>query len=150
MGRQIVTAQDIAARSQSGGGNTAAVGESPVGGEVPNPDSYTDRLLKYIPVEVVAVYLAVNGALGTLTDAGTRTFLIWVVFFLLLAGTPLYLARIQKVSKRVQLLIATVSFAVWVFSVGGPFSNLGWYQPVYGAIILPLFTFFVPVIEPES
>ena len=36
------------------------------------------------------------------------------------------------------------------FALGGPFAFLPWYQAVYGAVLLPLFTFIVGIIIPNA
>jgi hypothetical protein len=109
------------------------------------PDKYRDRLFKYIPGEVVTLYLFLG---ATVADKKNPHFLVWLIFFVGLIATPFYLRVIQKVSAPIQLVISTVAFAVWVFALGGPFSDLDWYKPVYGAVVLPVFTFFVAGIAP--
>lgn len=113
-------------------------------------DDYSSRLLKYIPAEVIAVYVFVEGIIKQSTDPSSIQTLLWISFCIILILTPFYLRRVQKVEKWVQLLVSTLAFGVWVFSMGGPFGLLMWYKPIYGAILLPLFTFAVGIIEPEN
>lgn len=142
MDRVIVTRSDVQARQASRG---AAGGPTEA-----TPDDYSARVMKYIPAEVVAVYVFVDGIIKQSTDATTLPTLMWSVFGVILVLTPLYLWRVQKVGKWVQLLICTLAFAVWVFSMGGPFVNLEWYKAIYGAVLLPLFTFAVGILEPPK
>lgn len=78
--------------------------------------------------------------------------ILWIVFGVLLLATPLYQWRLLKIRLPLQLAIATVAFAVWVFYLGGPFkltfADPSWYRPTYGAVLLPLYTFLIPLIEP--
>ena len=104
-------------------------------------DRYKDRLLKYIPGEVVTLYLTLTALQGTAT--GLPDWLGWAIFAVGLVGTWFYLHIIIGVQDRTQLFISTLSFAVWVFALGGPFKDLAWYKPVYGGLLLPVFTFFV-------
>jgi hypothetical protein len=47
-----------------------------------------------------------------------------------------------------QAAAATMAFLVWVFAIPeGPFSKLGWYNPVYGFLALIFSTFVIPVVE---
>lgn len=73
MGREIVTNEDVHRRATSGGLATA----------IPQPgsgvDDYSNRLLKYIPAEVIAVFLTIEGIL--LTAESLQLGLFWVVFF---------------------------------------------------------------------
>jgi hypothetical protein len=110
-------------------------------------DKYKNRLLKYIPAEVVALYLALLGILDA-SDRGGNAVLQWVIFVFCLVGTYLYLRRVGGVSKQTQLVLSTVAFAVWAFSLGGPFGLYGWYEPLYGALLLPMFTFAIPIVQP--
>lgn len=110
-------------------------------------DTYRDRLFKYIPGEIVALYFGLREALERSSHVPHA--LQWVVFAFCLVATPVYLRRVQHVTAWRQLAISTVSFAVWVFALGGPFATFGWYQPVYGALLLPVFTFFVAAIRPD-
>lgn len=110
-------------------------------------DGYRDRLFKYIPGEIVTLYFGLREALERSHHVPHA--LQWVVFAFCLVATPIYLWRVQHVAAWRQLFISTVSFAVWAFALGGPFAGLRWYQPVYGALLLPVFTFFVAAIRPD-
>ena len=109
------------------------------------PDGYAERLLKYVPSEVIALYLTLSSLLQSSQD-GAR-WLDWTVFGFGTVVTPLYLWRLQKVHKVLQLTISTGAFVVWAFALGGPFSHLDWFAPVYGGIVLSIYTFLIPVVE---
>src|SRR5213593_2766179 len=161
MGREVVTSRDAAAAKdrfieslrQGGvpGGKPAgadkALAKQPDGRQATltqiEPDRPVDRLLKYIPAEVVGAYVALQGVVATIAAENDRNRLLWLVFVVLLPMTWFYLARVQHVKKTVQLMVSSLAFAVWVFSLGGPFASLQWYHPVYGAILLPLYTIAV-------
>jgi hypothetical protein len=128
--REIVTQKAISTRALKAVGTQA--------------DEYVDRVIKLIPGEVVALYITLAGILAA-SGQNTST-IFWLIFIVCLIGTPLYLSKISKVGNVVQIVISTVAFAVWVFALGGPFATLSWYVPVYGALLLPVFTFFVPMV----
>lgn len=117
-------------------------------------DDYPSKVVKYIPVEIVAGFLTLDGILSA---SSVPTFAHWLVFILLLVLTPIYTwrfttVRSQAVKKlhlppaKAQIIIATVSFLIWVFAIGGPFKFLSGYNPVYGSVLLILFTFFPPLL----
>lgn len=150
MAREVVTDQDVlkAKLAASAAGATAAGTPKQL-----TADDYNDRLVKYIPAEVVSVYLFVNGALHTAASqipADAAWWAGWIVFGFMLFMTPVYMCRIQGVKKKQQWLIVSVSFAVWVFTIGGPFAALKWYHPIWGAILLPLYTFSVATFEAKK
>jgi hypothetical protein len=110
------------------------------------PDGYSDRLIKYIPAEVVALYLTLDALIRSAPQVSIVIY--WAVFVFCFLGTYAYLWRIQKVRKPLQLHISGGAFVVWVFAMGGPFAQLGWYNPLYAGILLPMFTFSVALVEP--
>ncbi|MBN2667516.1 MAG: hypothetical protein JXR67_13470 [Bacteroidales bacterium] len=145
MSRQIISSADIRRMSQiqSENKNTGqAVFQA-------TRDTYSDRLFKYIPAEIVAGYIFAAGMLENLTKAGEISVFQWGLFLIFLILTPLYLWRIQKVQKISQHIISALSFVVWVFALGGPFSLFSWYNPVYGAVLLPVFTLAVAIVEAD-
>jgi hypothetical protein len=112
---------------------------------LPETDKYTSRLLKYIPAEVIALYITLDAMIRSSDQIQAGVY--WAVFLFGILGTYLYLWRVQKVNKQNQLLISVVAYCVWVFALGGPFVLLNWYEPIYGGLLLPIFTFLIPIIE---
>lgn len=113
-------------------------------------DKYRDRLIKYIPVEVVGAFLAINLLVKTAGQVGG--WIHWGAFAFLLIMTPVYLWKVEKVTKRMQLAISTGAFIVWVYALPGPFADMqNWahvsYSPLFAAVLLILYTFTVPVFE---
>jgi hypothetical protein len=151
MGRQVITSQDVqdAITAKAASGALAAGSPAPA----PPPDEYSDRLIKYIPGEIVSVYLFVNGVLvtaGGQIPPKTMSWLRWLVFAFLFVLTPVYLSRVQDVKKKQQWAIVMISFVIWVFTLGGPFAQFSWYHPVYGAVLLPLYTFLIAIVEAKK
>jgi len=112
-------------------------------------DDYTNRLLKYIPAESVALYLTLQGIVLSSVEGQALNTWLWVAFVIGVCSTPLYLWRVMRVKKRVQLAVSTAAFGVWVFALGGAFASLSWYEPFLGSVMLVIFTFFVPLISPD-
>ena len=108
-------------------------------------DGYATRLLKYMPSEVIALYLTLTSLVRS--SAGAGLWLDWLIFAVGVVATPLYLWRLQKVRKPLQLVISTGAFVVWAFALGAPFAQLTWYAPVYGGVLLSMYTFLIPIIE---
>jgi hypothetical protein len=140
MTREIITTGDLQNLNQPGSGSKLPAGTV-------TRDGYFDRLFKYIPAELVAGYIFVLGVVKQLTNAGEIIIFQWSLFIVFCILTPLYLRRVQKVLKLQQHIISLLSFVVWVFALGGPFALCSWYNQVYGAILLPVFTLIVAIIE---
>ena len=110
MSRQVVTYEhrlDATAGFAQGADQTPPLPE----------DKYKDRLLKYIPAEVVTFYLTLTALLGTAT--GLPWWLGWVVFTVGIVATWCYLRYPLKVKDFAQLIIACFAFVIWVFALGG-------------------------------
>jgi len=147
MGREVITEQDVQnAKLRRAAAGSVASGTEPI----PGADKYGDRLIKYIPSEVVGVYVAVDALLKTAGNQIPKDALGWIVFGFLLIMTPIYLWRVQNVKKYQNLFIATTSFLAWVFTLGGPFAQFPWYSPFYGALLLPIYTFAVATYKAEK
>lgn len=120
-------------------------------GEI-NVDDYTGRLLKYIPADVVAAWITVVGLISGADNIPRQT-VLWIAFVvgLILAAAWTYrlTSKPDAPPAITQTGIATIAFGVWVFALGGPFAGLSWYDPVYGSLVLILFTLGVPLIVPK-
>lgn len=114
--------------------------------------NYLSRVLKHIPSEIVMVYITVDGVLRASydptvwADRQVLIKLLWIIAGGLTVLTPLWLYRVMRVRRPSRLLISTLSVPVWLFALGGPFALYRWYQPAFGAVVLPLYTLLVPVI----
>jgi uncharacterized BrkB/YihY/UPF0761 family membrane protein len=117
------------------------------------PDTYVDKVVKNIPADVIAAWLAATGAIDQARDV-PATALLWAVFVVLLVITPFWILRQTSVPQRppavTQALIATGSFAVWVFAIGGPFARIDAYRPLYGSLALIGYTLVVALVNPEE
>lgn len=147
MNRQIITRKDLALEALNATSSLYATpdGTAPKKTEEKTPDDYMQRLAKYIPSEVIALYTTLN-AIIVASDMWNG--LLWIAFVFCLFGTYLYLIKKAGVKKQMQLIISLGSFVVWVFAIGGPFATLAWYHSNYGALLMPAYTFLVSIYEP--
>lgn len=106
-----------------------------------NKDEFKDKLLKIIPSEIVAAYLAIQGLL-----AGQGKIAITIVICVLFLITFLYLDKIEGVKDSMHKIFSSISFLVWVYAVA-PESILGkLYNASLASIILILWTLVIPLI----
>lgn len=116
-------------------------------------DSFFDRIIKYIPSDIVGAWVALTGLVaGASGIPSTRV--LWIVFAVMTVITFAWTLRQTAVPgvppARTQAAISTGSFVVWVFALGGPFSSLSWYAPVYGSIVLIVYTLTIGLILPKE
>lgn len=118
--------------------------------------AFLERLMKLIPVEVISLYLAGKGVLtsGQASDTPLSYWVSWTVFCLIavlivrLLGTADPKANTRKKQKPQipAVLIACVSYGVWVYSMGDVFELLKWYEPKLGALMVLGWTFVAPYV----
>jgi len=123
--------------------------------EVNSTQSYADKLVKLVPTEIVGAYMVLSGMIGVSPASSSKptdmsSALIIVVSIILLALTPLYLLRISRVKNVIQIVVTTLSFAIWVYTLGGPFVVAGIYYPIIASIVLVLWQMIVPMIVPPQ
>ncbi len=113
-----------------------------MGREIEQENSFLQVLLKLIPSEVIAVFIFIQGVMPRLLLPHL------IVAVLLVAITPLYLARATGVRSRAQLVVSTLSLVVWIYAMGiGPFRFVRppWYEPWHGAVALAVWTLVPPM-----
>ena len=126
--------------------------ETQILGENKEPEEYLGRLIKYIPAEIVALYLAATGIVPL--TAADRQFLLWVIFALCAALTPIFYLLATRDKKKhkgplvKQVILATIAFPVWVFAIGGPFTALAWYKGYIASILLIFVTVIFGKVKP--
>lgn len=116
-------------------------------------DGYQDRLLKYIPADINAAWLALTGIVKSATTIPQNT-VLWILFVILLILTPIWTwhetKQPNKPIAKTQIAVSTGAFVVWAFALGEPFDRLSFYQPVYGSILLVLYTLIVAKFVPKE
>jgi len=131
--------------------------------EVNSTQPYSDKLVKLIPSEIIGAYMVLSNILGStagsmqasvkpfpVTDNDLKPILLQVVFFVLLILTPVYLKKISKVNNVAQLIVTTVSFIIWVYTLGGPFIVWGIYYSLIGSVVLVLWSVVIPLFVPAK
>ncbi|PWT82247.1 MAG: hypothetical protein C5B58_08535 [Acidobacteria bacterium] len=111
------------------------------------PDTYSDMILKSIPAEIVAAWVAVKGLVDSASNVSKNT-ILWVCFAVGVVLTFLWTRKqTQGPGQSVkQLFVATGAFIIWVFALGPPFSGLTWYHPLYASLALIGYTLITPLV----
>ena len=131
-----------------------------MGRQLSQAQSYADKVMKLVPTEIVGAYMVLGGIIGYppgatvrvadsasgITDDVLRAFLIQFTFAVLFVLTPVYLRRVGHVASIGQIALSTVTFVVWVYSLGGPFVVWGFYYPLMGSVALVLWALIVPLL----
>ncbi len=120
---------------------------------MPN-DTYRERLIKYIPAETIALFIAVYGITYYLSGGEPWYPVVarWILILGLL-GTILYLWKAEKVTDVVQQGISAIGFFIWVCALGVmPVTSLPFYNAIGAGLLLVAYVFFAPLIDgvPEN
>jgi hypothetical protein len=138
-------------------------------------DGYFDRIVKYIPAQVISFYTAAiiwlsdntpstggantNGntaAAATVpaTPAAASYTNLWIVFVLGLILTGLFMwKQTQEPNKPPavkQIIVACLSFLVWAYATGGPFRSLSFWTATMAAIILAAYVLVIGLFDPKE
>lgn len=115
-------------------------------------DGYFDRLLKYIPSDVIGLWLAGSGLIQGQAGDEARAGLLWLLFVVGLVfsffWTRKQTAETGQPNAWRQVYLSCGAFAVWVFAIGGPFAELSFYKPLYGSLVLLIYTSAIPLLPP--
>ena len=121
-------------------------------------DYYFDRLVKYIPGDVLGAWVAAQGLIKSASDV-PQSLLLWVSFGVGVVLTGVWTliqtndgkkSEKKKPIAKTQILISMGAFVVWVFALGGPFVTLSDYRPVYGSLLLIFYTLLVAKLIPTE
>ena len=105
-------------------------------------DPFKDKIHKLIPSEIVVGWMALKGLFDTNTEA-------WIILGLFLILTPIYWLKFHKVTDIPQLIGLTLSFVVWMISIGSlPLDRIDLFEtlPHLPSVILILLTLLIPLL----
>jgi len=110
-------------------------------------DGFFDRVIKYIPSDIVAAWVALDGLSKGLQDA-----ILWVLLGVIAVFTFFWTQKQTFVAGKPpatkQSIVATVSFLVWAFALhSGPFAPM-MYDARLGSIGLIVYTLGIGLIVP--
>ncbi len=126
------------------------------------PSRRAEKIVTYIPTEVVLVYVAAVAAIRNPGEAPAGG--QWALLVTVLVLTPVITWAVfaMKVVARgrptpwsprawpwPELLIATLGFLLWAFAIPNtPFETLDWYRPGLAAVALLVGTLMLGLIAP--
>jgi hypothetical protein len=116
-------------------------------------DSYIERVAKYIPAEIVAGYVAINGMIEAADpNNSARIGLAWMLFFVGVIVTPIYLTMVGKPTgqQKITVWISTFAFVVWAYALGGPFKMSGYHNGLVGSVAIGMLTWLAGLFVPKS
>ena len=153
--RNIITEADAARRRPSAapqktekieGLHTLMVGPSAV--SIPSADDYLTKLLKYLPLEVLGVYLFLATLIkqNVVGASALATWLLWLLVLTVIV-TCLYDYFVLHVKRAVQIFMSGVGIVIYVLASGDWFATTNWYHPWYGTAVLPIYGLMIQFVK---
>jgi hypothetical protein len=112
-------------------------------------DTYFDKVVKYIPADIVAAWVAVTGIVKGAGAGVNPVTTLWIAFA---AGVIITFAWTWRQTNKdhlppvwKQIVISTIAFVVWVIALGGPPFEA---NTSIGAILLIGFTLVAALFDP--
>jgi hypothetical protein len=158
MDRNIITVEAAAAHNRAriaevqhmlqrymreAGGRSTGLVPGTLGGELPidlqKPDSWYERILKYVPVEALSMYLALDKGAHSALDKGSHSALVlWLAAALAccVAFNVMYLVRIVGLRSGWQVGVSSLALVAYVFINGGVFEAVHVAPPVAQLFVL--------------
>jgi hypothetical protein len=138
----------------------ATQAQAPEAANQTDTDDYTTRIVKYIPAEVVAFYLAadklfvkaanvVNANIAEIFVNDHLRYFSIAVFVIGLIGTPLYIYQQATDDDpwQVQAGVSTVAFVIWAYAIQGQIFT-PFYSSAIAAFLILVFTFASGFVKP--
>jgi hypothetical protein len=124
-------------------------------GESNDLPAHLERVAKYVPSEVLAAYVALLGIVGTAPDS-QQSALFAAAFIVCLVLAPIYLYKAgpRGHPKGLHLVVSTIAFFVWSYSIGGERGFFGprgmdIFEPSIASGGLVVFTLISSVLIPR-
>lgn len=118
-------------------------------------DTFNDkleRLAKYVPSEILATYIFLNGLAASAASHNER--LVWfaISFAFCLCFTPIYfyLLKTSGDALRQQQIVSTLAFIIWAYGLGaGLFKEAELYYPIAAGFSVAMFSLISAFLIPK-
>ena len=99
------------------------------------PANPGDKLLRYFPVGALTLYSGLDPLFRVGLDGDALTWSLWGALVLGVIFTLAWLIKKAKVKNKTQPFISAFIFVVYVATIGGPFTEISWWEPWYAAAV---------------
>ena len=106
---------------------------------------YLERLMRVIPAEIIGLYIV---GTGIIPANQTVALVIWFGFCLIAVAIVRTFGNADPAAglppQPVPIAISVVAFAIWAYTLGGPFEALGLAIPWVGSLLVLVWSFVIP------
>src|SRR5262245_15910180 len=112
-------------------------------------DGFFDRLVKYIPSDIVAAWIVTKNLVASNPTAPPQV--LWVCFAAGLILTALVVRFPPKggPASWTQVAISVVAFAIWTWAIGAPLATAIPLSSLYSSLVLIAYTILVAIFVPS-
>jgi hypothetical protein len=116
------------------------------------PDTWFQRLAKYVPSEGIGLYLALAGLVTEAESAMPRgVILLALILSVCILFNSLFLRHLWKVRRWSQIIVSDIALLAYAFATGGALiQKLPFYEPRWGTVVLIVTTTFLVFFNPPS
>lgn len=113
-----------------------------------SPDNYKEKLLKYVPAEVLAFFVPITAFVG-----GDEKGWLIVIFVVGLVGTLIYLIKAnlevppEQRAPRWNYVLAILAFAAWALATSPATATVFSLNQKSAGIILAVAAFLIPAVD---
>jgi len=112
--------------------------------EITEDNDYKTRLLKLIPGDFIAAYLAVDQAIP---EGELRKWVLTIATAFLALLLPFTLRYLYDVRSWLQISATLGSLVIWIYSIGGPFIEWNLHEGPIASVMLTLWTMVLPLFQ---
>jgi hypothetical protein len=117
-------------------------------------DGYFDRVIKYIPSDIVGAWIAIAGFVPSEKVEPNSGTILWIAFavglVLCALWTWMQTREERKPPATMQIVLSTAAFAIWVIALGRPVDSIPGYHQYYGSLLLIGFTLISGRLVPKD
>lgn len=111
---------------------------------------FVEKLTRLIPGEAIALFMFAQGLIG---ENRPITLIVWSLFCLFIAGLVRFVASGAEAKRQWgAIFISCVSFVIWLYNIGGPFSLVPqFHDPVIASLLVAGWTTLTTILyEPNE
>jgi len=141
--RNLITAKDVEQLK------TSLAKEEPIAVQdtQPTADDFLDRLMKYVPIEVIGLYTVIEVNLkGLVEQQNLKNWLLGLLVLSLIC-TFLYVKYYLKVIRTMQVFMSVLAVGIWVFSIGGWFGEFDFWAAGWGVIAVAIYAVIIKIMK---
>ena len=130
----------------SASGRKRSEADTAAGAAEPEPDGLPEKLVKYVPAETVAFFVAVSAAVGTQHEG-------WLIALFIIGalGTPAYLWAVAPSGSAAPhpyfYALAIIAFVCWALGTSGSTQSLFGLSQNLGGVVLASAAFVIPLAD---